>query len=145
MPDSEAIDPPPLTLMSLAMRTSLNVRDNKQEIVSITARVFENVGINDPTPANKLPSSVFTVVRPYDKKMFPPGFESSIRRSGNSIRAEKTEQGLINFFLAKLGAIDPDVFIGHQLENIDYITLLHRMKDLKINGWSRIGRMRRTE
>lgn len=51
----------------------------------------------------------------------------------------------INDMIAKLQLVDPDVIIGHQLENIDCSIMLHRMKELKINGWHRIGRMRRAE
>lgn len=49
------------------------------------------------------------------------------------------------FSIAKLQIVDPDVIIGHQLENVDYGVLLHRMKELKVPNWHRIGRMRRSE
>ncbi|GME83437.1 unnamed protein product [Ambrosiozyma monospora] len=35
---------------------------------------------------------------------------------------------------------DPDVFIGHKLENVSLDILIHRMYDLKINTWSTFGR-----
>lgn len=37
------------------------------------------------------------------------------------------------------------MIIGHQLENIDCSILLHRMKELRLRNWHRIGRMRRSE
>lgn len=35
--------------------------------------------------------------------------------------------------------------MGHNLENVDYGILLHRMKDCSTAHWSKFGRMRRTE
>lgn len=130
--------------MSLSLRTMLNPKDNKQEIVALSARVYDNLSINEPSPAESLPSQTFTIVRPVDR-VFPPGFELAVKRFGGRIRVERTEQALLNFFLGKLQHLNPDVLMGHNFENIDYGILLHRMRDLKINNWHRIGRLRRSE
>ncbi len=34
--------PPPFTLMSIALRTIINPKENKQEIIVASARVYEN-------------------------------------------------------------------------------------------------------
>ena len=52
---------------------------------------------------------------------------------------------MLNFFLAKLNAFDPDVLVGHQLEGVDFSILLNRLQTKKLSHWSRIGRMRRTD
>lgn len=137
-------DPPPLTVMSISLRTVLNVKDNKQEIVAITARTYENISFDDPKPAATLPNRVFTVIRP-SQKIFPPGFEAAAKKHPGNIKLEKTEGAVLNYFLAKLQLADPDAIIGHQLENVDYGLLLHRMREMKTNGWHRIGRLRRSE
>ncbi|KAF8466428.1 DNA polymerase alpha catalytic subunit [Kalaharituber pfeilii] len=141
--DSEG-DAPPLTLMSIALRTKLNIKENRQEVIAASARIYENVSLEDPTPPEKLPCHTFTVIRPV-QGIFPPGFEMVVKRHGGNIKLEKTEQSLLNVFLTKLQLVDPDVLIGHQLENVDYSILLNRMRELKINQWHRIGRMRRSE
>ena len=51
----------------------------------------------------------------------------------------------LTFDIAKLQIVDPDVLIGHDLENVDYSILLHRMKELKTGQWHRIGRLKRSE
>lgn len=63
VPDSENLDAPPLTLMSLSFRTQLNVKENKQEILIASARVYEDVSLTDTTPPEKLPCKTFTVMR----------------------------------------------------------------------------------
>jgi hypothetical protein len=39
---------------------------------------------------------------------------------------------------------DPDVIVGHEFLGVSLDVLLGRMKDLKADHWSRIGRFRRT-
>jgi DNA polymerase alpha subunit A len=143
--DSDNMEPPPLTLMSLAMRTTLNVKENKQEILAISARVYENISLADTTPPEKLPCSTFTIIRPTGAS-FPIGFaEQAKKQSKGNIKLAKQEQEILSFFLAQLDIVDPDVIIGHQLEGVDYSILLSRLQAKKTPQWSRIGRMRRTQ
>ena len=39
---------------------------------------------------------------------------------------------------------DPDVIVGHEFLGVSLDVLLGRMKDLKTDNWSRIGRFQRT-
>ena len=143
--ESEDMDAPPMTLMSVALRTYLNVKDNKQEILMVSARIYENLSLKDTsTPPEQLPCKTFTVIRP-NGHAFPLGFEADAKKHIGSIRLEKTEQGLLSAFLAKLQTIDPDVLMGHQLEGVDYSILLSRLRERKTPGWSRVGRRRQTD
>ena len=142
--DSESTDAPPLTLMSVAMRTIFNAKDNKQEILAISARIYEDVLLNDTTPADKLPCRTFTVIRPQGAT-FPIGFEKLAReRKKGLIKLMRQESDMLSFFLAQLDMVDPDVIIGHQLEGVDYSILLNRLYERKTHQWSRLGRLRRS-
>jgi DNA polymerase alpha subunit A len=141
--ESENLEPPPLTLMSIALRTTMNAKENTQEILVASARIYENVSLSDTTPPDKLPSQTFTVLRPAGNN-FPIGFEPECHQH-QGIRLEKNEQGLLSSFLAKLQIVDPDVLVGHQLEGVDYSILLNRMRDRRTPGWHRIGRLRRRD
>lgn len=142
--DSEDMEAPPLTLMSIALRTTLNVKENKQEVLVASARVYESISLSDTTPTDQLPCQTFTVVRPAGQT-YPIGFEAETRKHRGTIRLEKTESMLLSSFLAKIQQYDPDVLIGHQLEGVDYSILLSRMRERKTPGWHRVGRMRRSE
>ena len=89
---------PPLTLMSLAIRTTMNHKDNRQEIVLGAGRVYENVSLDDPTPADKLPCYGFTLLRPMAGGVFPLHFESEIKKAGwsNRVILQNTEGALLN-------------------------------------------------
>lgn len=143
--DTDNLEPPPLTLMSIAMRTTLNVKENHQEILAISARTYESVSLSDTTPADKLPSRTFTIIRPSGAN-FPLGFEDQVKKQSRGlVKLVKQEQEILSFFLAQFDLIDPDVIIGHQLEGVDYSILLSRLQAKKTPQWSRIGRMRRTQ
>lgn len=142
--DSEDSGAPPLTLMSIALRTSLNVKENKQEILMASARVYENVSLSDTSPAERLPCRTFTVMRPAGTS-YPLGFETEAKKQRGTIHLEKTESMLLSSFLARIQQYDPDVFVGHQLEGVDYSVLLSRMRERKTPHWHRIGRLKRSE
>ncbi|KAF2453281.1 DNA polymerase alpha catalytic subunit A [Lineolata rhizophorae] len=142
--DTEVMEDPPLTLMSIALRTAFNAKENKQEILVASARIYENVGLSDVTPPEKLPCKSFTVMRP-NGETYPTGFKMEVEKHRGTIRMEKTEQGLLSYFMAMLQRTDPDVLMGHRLDDVDYGILLSRMRELRTPGWHRIGRLRRSE
>jgi len=145
MSESDSLDAPALTLMSVALRTTFNTVENKQEVLAISARIYENVSLSDTTPAEKLPCRTFTLTRPVGNA-FPIGFETLAReRKRGLIKAFKSEAEILMFFLAQLDVVDPDVVLGHQLEGVDYSVLLNRLHQKKIHQWSKLGRLKRSQ
>jgi DNA polymerase alpha subunit A len=144
VPDTENLDPPTLTLMSLAFRTQLNVKENKQEILIASARVYENVSLTETAPPEKIPCKTFTVMRPAGSS-YPVNFEADIRKQRGTYLLEKSEQFLLSKFLALFDKMDPDVLMGHQLQEVDLSILLSRLKEKKTPGWHRLGRLKRGE
>lgn len=146
LPEAEQMEAPRLTLMSLAFRTQMNVKENKQEIVMVSARVYENVSLTDTTPPDRLPSETFTVMRPPNSTSYPIGFEADTKKEKHGkFFLEKSEQFLLSKFLALFERKDPDVLLGHNLQEVDYSTLLSRLREKKTPGWHRIGRLKRVE
>ncbi|EIW58350.1 DNA-directed DNA polymerase alpha catalytic subunit POL1 [Trametes versicolor FP-101664 SS1] len=135
---------PPLTVVSLSMRTIVNHRENIREIVCATARLWTNLDIDGTTPPESLPCTVRTFVRPLDR--FPPNFEARAGHNGKGvISAMKNERMLLNNLLVTLHKADPDVIVGHEFLGDSLDVLLHRMRELKADHWSRIGRFRRSK
>ena len=46
-----------------------------------------------------------------------------------------SERALLGFLLAKIGKIDPDIIIGHDVFGFDMEVLLHRTVINKIPNW----------
>jgi DNA polymerase alpha subunit A len=141
---SDNLEAPPLTLMSLSLRTTFNAKDNKQEILIASAMVYENFSLTDTTPADKLPCKSFTIMRP-NGDAYPTGFKLETEKQKGSVVLKKTEQELLSYFMAMFQRHDPDCLVGHRLDDVDYSVLLNRMREKKTPGWHRIGRLRRSE
>lgn len=144
VPDTENLDPPTLTLISLAFRTQLNVKENKQEILVASGRVYENISLTETSPPEKLPCKTFTVMRPAGSS-YPVNFEAEVKRQRGTYMLEKSEQMLLSKFMALFERMDPDVMMGHQLQEVDLSVLLSRLKEKKTPGWHRLGRLKRGE
>lgn len=144
VPESENMESPPLTLMSLSFRTKMNVKENKQEILVASARVYENASLTDTTPPEKLPCKTFTIVRPSGNS-YPLGFEAETRKHRGTFMLEKNEQFLLSKFMALFERTDPDILMGHQLQDVDFNILLSRLREKKTPGWHRVGRLKRSE
>ena len=142
--NSDNLEAPPLTLMSISVRTTFNAKDNKQEILMASAMVYENFSLSNTTPADELPCKSFTIIRPHGDS-FPAGFKLEAEKQKGSIMLKKTELELLSLFMAMFQRHDPDVLIGHRLDDVDYSILLNRMRERKIPGWHRIGRLRRSD
>ncbi|KAJ7634179.1 DNA polymerase family B-domain-containing protein [Mycena polygramma] len=130
-------DTPPLTVMSLSVRTIVNHQENKREVVCTTARTWHNMLIDDPKPPEELPCTVQTFVRPLDQ--FPANFEAQAMANGKgAISAVKNERMLLSSLLNAIHRADPDVIVGHDF-------LGASLDELKADHWSRLGRFRRSK
>ncbi|WWC67483.1 uncharacterized protein I206_101391 [Kwoniella pini CBS 10737] len=134
-------DTPPLTIMSISLRTIVNHRENKTELLCATTRTWEGCNIEDPTPPDQLRSSLNTIIRPIEK--FPPGLEQRGKTDKSPFQTVKAERALLNSLLATIQRFDPDVLVGHNFLGNTFEALLYRLKELKADHWSRIGRFRR--
>ncbi|KIK93692.1 hypothetical protein PAXRUDRAFT_12489 [Paxillus rubicundulus Ve08.2h10] len=139
-----ALELPPLTIMSLSVRTVVNHIENKREVVCVSGRVWRDVQLDDPTPPEQFPCAVHTYVRPLDR--FPPNFEARAKVNGKGVISPmKNERMLLNSLLATFLKADPDVLVGHDFLGVSLDVLLGRMKDLKSEHWSHLGRFRRAK
>jgi DNA polymerase alpha subunit A len=110
----------------------------------VSAMVYENFSLTNTTPADELPCKSFTIMRP-NGDAYPPGFKFDAEKQKGSITLKRTEQELLSYFMAMFQRHDPDVLIGHRLDDVDYSVLLNRMREKKTPGWHRIGRLRRSD
>ncbi|KAG7093423.1 hypothetical protein E1B28_007104 [Marasmius oreades] len=134
---------PPLTVLSLSVRTVVNHKDNRREVVCATARIWHNMLIDDPTPPERLPCTVQTFVRPLGDR-FPSNFEGHAKANGKGlVSSMKNERMLLSSLLVAIHKADPDIIVGHDFLGVSLDVILHRMRDCKVDHWSRVGRFRR--
>lgn len=137
------IPPPNLTLTSISVQTVMNAKANKQEVACVTIATYRDVPQDAPIDENIKPDELLTMVRPIGAVGFPPGLQQAAQKLSMVLKTLPNEASLLGCLAALIKNADPDVFMGHRLENISLDVLVHRMHDLKVPTWSAMGRRNR--
>ncbi|KAM0750832.1 hypothetical protein T439DRAFT_289087 [Meredithblackwellia eburnea MCA 4105] len=136
---------PPLTVMSISLRTVINLVSNKREVVCACTRVWNDANIDDTRPLREQPSSAMILARPLHTP-FPNGFERVCREKkqpGETVLPLKDEKAILSQLLATIFRTDPDIIVGYDFATTELDVLLNRIKELKVDHFSRIGRFKR--
>ncbi|KAJ1906199.1 DNA-directed DNA polymerase alpha catalytic subunit pol1 [Coemansia sp. IMI 209127] len=140
---------PPMTTLTMSLKTVMNHRDNRNEVVAIGMLVHRDASLDDPTPAAKRAGGMqHTVIRQLAGIPLPADFARAAQAQsarGLAIEVAKSEAALLNFLTAFMHRVDPDVVAAHNFYGFDLDVLLHRMHELRTDGWSKLGRLRRTQ
>lgn len=136
------LSPPPITVMSISLKTIQNPKTHHNEIVSLAALVHYNFHMDKAPPQPPYQTHFCVVSRPVDC-IFPYDFKEAVRKKNGKVEIASTERTLLGFFLAKMHKIDPDVLVGHDIFGFDLEVILQRINVCKVPHWSKIGRLRR--
>jgi DNA polymerase alpha subunit A len=135
--------PPPMVVMSLNLRTVMNVDKNVNEIVAASTLTYTNVNIDSGVSESTAMRS--TIIRQYHATRWPTDFEKRAKGRPTGVRLEENERSLLSSLLNIIFRHDPDIIVGHNVIDFDLDVLLQRMKVNRIDFWSRLGRLRRTQ
>ncbi|CAB3994881.1 DNA polymerase alpha catalytic subunit, partial [Paramuricea clavata] len=137
------LDPPPLVVLSVSVRTMLNPKTHLHEVLAVTGLVHQDFRVDKVAPKDKYFQNYFcAVTKPHDY-MFPYDFKNILKKQDMNVEVCGTERALLGFVVARLQKLDPDVLVGHDISTFDLDVLLHRINACKIPNWSRMGRLRR--
>lgn len=137
------LPPPPLTVMSISLKTVQNPKTHQNEIVSLAALIHYRFHMDKAPPQPPYQTHFCVISRPADC-IFPYDFSEAVRKKNGKVEIASTERTLLGFFLAKMHKIDPDVLVGHDIFGFDLEVLLQRINVCKVPHWSKIGRLRRS-
>eukprot|EP00116_Pleurobrachia_bachei_P000926 sb/3461188/ len=140
--DAEEKPPPPLTVISLSLKTMLNPKTHANEIVSIAGLVQSKFHV-DKTSPKPVYEHHFAAISPTNNLVYPYDFEKVAKESGTNIEVFKNERSMLGWFVAKFQRIDPDIIVGYD-SIFDIDVLLHRLVAVKIPHWSRVSRFKRS-
>ncbi|CAO3592284.1 unnamed protein product [Absidia cylindrospora] len=138
---------PPLSVMSLHLRTITNTKYNTNEIIAVGVFMCPKVMMDQVDDLENVENSRFVVVRPGGAcdTQWPEDLDEAVakeRRNGLPIQIEDSEYSLLNYLCAKIHLYDPDVIIGHGFSRFTLDVLLHRIKACNIPFWHKLGRIR---
>ncbi|TKR94314.1 hypothetical protein L596_008611 [Steinernema carpocapsae] len=141
--ESKSFGPmPKAKLYAINVVTTLNAaKENEIAMISVLCDYSCNLmkpntnlkTLKRVTIMRKLPNS------PYD-------FDQFVSRNGRDkevSRNHKNEKSLLNYFLMLMRKDDPDVIVGHDLQNTLSV-LVSRMEKLQIREWSQTSRLKRS-
>mgnify|MGYP001418905760 FL=1 len=111
---SNAPHPPPVTILALNMKTTINPKSHQNEITLVSGLVHHQFYLDRPAPNPPYNEHFCALTRPSDE-VWPFDF-SKVLQANNATKAKvdkmDSERALLGFILAKIGKIDPDVIIG---------------------------------
>ncbi|CAJ2659295.1 unnamed protein product [Trifolium pratense] len=146
---------PPVVVTTINLKTTINEKQNINEIVSASVVSCNMVKINTPMLASewKRPGMLthFTVIRKLDGNIFPMGFNTevtdrNVKAGSNVLCVESSERALLNRLMLQLHKMDSDVLVGHNISGFDLDVLLHRSQACRVPSsmWSKLGRLNRS-
>ena len=145
---------PPITTVTIKLKTFVNAKTQKSEVVSLTAICHRQVLIDAATEETFKRMTQLSLIRPIPlmstlngaaTAQFPRDLDSELRVGMPQLLQMPNERALLNRFFTQLGVWDPDVIVGHNAWGYDLEVLLSRCMENKVPAWSKIGRTRRSD
>ncbi|XP_076636493.1 DNA polymerase alpha catalytic subunit isoform X2 [Colletes latitarsis] len=134
---------PPLVIMTLNIRTSLNSKTQQNEVVMVAILVHRNYYVDKEPPKPSFQQHFCLITHPRDTPWPKQAQEMLSNISYTKLIKFETEIELLEEFLKIVNTNDPDLFIGYDC-GFQFDILMHRMFALKVSNWSRLGRLKRT-
>ena len=139
---------PPVTILALNMKTTINSKTHQNEITLVSGLVNKEFHLDRAAPETPYREVFCALSRPADE-VWPFDFQKKLEqnnKTGNfKIIKMDSERALLSYLLTRIQNIDPDIIIGHDVVGFDLEVLLHRTVTNKIPNWSRLGRLKRSQ
>lgn len=136
--------PPELSVVTLNVRTAINPKTTKNEVVMISCLVNNKFALDKPAPSPPFNRHFCGFTRPISTN-WPLDFNQKL--SGFiSTKTTKldSERALLSWFLATFQNIDADLVVTHDANDCQLDVICDRIVAIKIPMWSRIGRLKIT-
>lgn len=147
--------PPPIVTMSIKLKTIVNPKTHKSEIVSVSALCHKQVMLESASDEATRHMTQLSLIRPLGTAgtaggnnampQFPRDIEQEIKIGMPQLQPMPNERALLSRLFAQIRSWDPDVLVGHNAIGFDLEVLLSRCVDLKVSTWSVIGRRRKLQ
>jgi DNA polymerase alpha subunit A len=144
--------PPPIVTISPKLKTIVNPKTHKSEIVSVSALCHKQVMLDSASDESPRFMTQLSLIHPLGNAgtpgtmpKFPRDIYQEISSNMPQLQRMPNEHALLSRLFAQIGSWDPDVIVGHNALGFDMEVLLSRCVDLKVSTWSKVGRRRKME
>lgn len=140
--------PPPVVTVSIKLKTVVNPKTHKSEVVSVCALCHKQVLLDTASDESTKHMVQLSLIRPLGAiatstnglPQLPRDIDDEIKASMPQLSKMPNERALLSRLFCQLGTWDPDVLVGHNSWGHDIQVLLNRCVELKVSMWSKIGR-----
>ncbi|EPY29168.1 DNA polymerase alpha subunit A [Strigomonas culicis] len=140
MVEPQSLQPPPVTVASIQLHSQLDATGAQSEICVVSLAVYK--GVHMDGTLKTVPDALHCGVRPLDNTALPIDLEAFCEKKGlHGVQRFQNETQLLKWCATRLGAIDADILIGHNILGFTINTLVRRYQELNIPGWSTLGRL----
>ncbi|KAG7347959.1 B family DNA polymerase [Nitzschia inconspicua] len=146
---------PPVVAVTLKLKTVVNPKNQKNEIVSVSAVCHKQVNLDGSTDQSPRFMTQISLIRPvhFDDGIakvqgiakFPRDIEKEIAAKMPQLKKMANERALLSCLVNQIGRWDPDILVGHHAWGHDVQVILSRCLEHKIPMWSKFGRQRRSD
>ena len=147
---------PPVVAVTLKLKTVVNPKTAKNEIVSVSAVCHKRVLLDTGTDQAPHLMTQVSLIRPIHlddgtdgiqrgMAKFPRDIDKEISAKMPQLKKMPNERALLSMLVTQIGNWDPDVLVGHHAWGHDIQVLLTRCVEHKVRMWSKFGRQRRTD
>lgn len=143
--ESQKAPPPPITVLTINVRTALNPKLMKNEVVMISCLVNNKFCVDKPPPNPPFNRHFCGFTRPISQN-WP--FDLNLKLSqykSTTVKKMDSERALLSWFLATYQSIDPDLIVTQDAADCQLDVICDRVATLKIPLWSRLGRLRMSQ
>lgn len=141
--------PPPVVTVAIKLKTIVNPKTQKSEVVSVSAICHKQVLLDTASDESTRHMTQLSLIRPLGTAasktalpQFPRDFDE-VSKTMPQLQRMPNERALLSRLFLQLGVWDPDVLVGHNAWGYDMQVLLGRCIELKVSMWSKIGRRRK--
>ncbi|KAI1712847.1 DNA polymerase family B domain-containing protein [Ditylenchus destructor] len=136
--------PPSISTLCFNTLTVLNEEENERQIVMISMLHNASGSLDRPQLGEKKCNKRFCFVAPIKGQSLPYDINESLKENQMStiVRTLDCERYLLKAFLDKLKETDPDILIGHDLNN-QISLIVSRLGRHQLKRWSQFSRLKR--
>ncbi|XP_076661417.1 DNA polymerase alpha catalytic subunit [Halictus rubicundus] len=134
---------PPLGIITLNVRTSLNSKTQQNEVVMVAVLIHHKFHVDKEPPKPPFQQHICLITHPRDTPWPRQAREMLSNISYTKVMKFDTEVELLEELLNIVNTADSDLLIGYDC-GFQFDILMHRMFTLKVPNWSRLGRLRRS-
>ncbi|XP_033219997.1 DNA polymerase alpha catalytic subunit [Belonocnema kinseyi] len=134
---------PPMVVATLKIQSALNPKGQLNEIVMVGVLLHHNYQIDKASPKPPFEKHCCLVTHPKDVP-WPLHAKDKLSKTKHTkvIRCD-SERDLLEELLTIIQNSDPDLIIGYDT-GFQFDLLMHRIYNLKVSSWSRIGKLKRS-